>query len=105
MPRVNFTDFDKRHEVEVKNGTSLMEAALENDVLGIVAQCGGVCSCATCHAYIDPKWLEKCPEMSKLENFMLDNVYDDRKDNSRLTCQIMMTDELDGIELEIADNV
>ncbi len=103
MPKVNFSDFGERHEVEVKNGTSLMEAALDNDVIGIVAECGGACSCATCHVYVDLAWVEKCPEIDEMEDLMLDHAYD-RRDNSRLSCQIMMSDELNGIELEVADN-
>ena len=103
MATVNFTDCTGvLHVIEVENGWSLMEAAIDNDVFGITADCGGACSCATCHAYIDESWLEKLPEVGDLEDCMLDHA--ERKDNSRLTCQIFMSDELDGIELEATDN-
>lgn len=104
MPKVYFTGCNgELHVIEANNGDSLMEVAIDNIVFGIEAECGGACSCATCHAYIDELWLEKLPEISDIEGKMLDHVFE-RKDNSRLTCQIFMSDELDGIELEATDN-
>lgn len=103
MGKVYFTDWGEQHEAEVKNGTSLMEAAQDNDVIGIAAECGGACACATCHVYVDVAWIKKCPEMDELEDLMLDHAYD-RRDNSRLSCQLMMSNELDGIKLDVADN-
>jgi 2Fe-2S ferredoxin len=104
MPKVVFVDPEgARHEVEVPVGNTLMEAAIDNDVPGIVAECGGACACATCHAYIDESWIGRLPEMEDMEDAMLDSALD-RKENSRLTCQITMTDEYDGIEVVVAHN-
>ena len=104
MPKVVYITGDgERHEVEVENGYSVMEGAINNNIDGIVAECGGACACATCHAYIDDAWLGKLAEMDDMEDSMLDAAYE-RKDNSRLTCQIEMSDDLDGLIVHIADN-
>ena len=104
MPTIIYTASDgSRHEVEVENGYSVMEGAIDNNIEGIVAECGGACACATCHSYIDAEWLEKLPEMDDMEDSMLDAAFE-RKDNSRLTCQIEVTDSLDGLIVRVADN-
>ncbi len=104
MPKVVFVDPQGlRHEVEVPAGYTVMEAAIDNDVPGIVAECGGACACATCHSYVAEDWLVKLPAMEDMEDAMLDSALD-RKENSRLTCQIQMTDALDGIEVFVAEN-
>ena len=104
MPKVIFVTPDEaRHEVEVENGYSVMEGAINNNIDGIVAECGGACACATCHSYVDPAWVSKLAEMDDMEDSMLDAAFE-RKDNSRLTCQIEMSDELDGIVIHVADN-
>jgi len=104
MPKVTFVDLvGVRHEVEVVSGNTIMEAAIDNDVPGIVAECGGACACATCHAYVDENWAARLPPMEDMEDAMLDSALD-RQENSRLTCQISMTDELDGIKICVADN-
>lgn len=104
MPKVTFVDAEGvRHEVDVEVGNTIMEAAIDNDVPGIVAECGGACACATCHAYVDEEWIARLPEMDDMEDAMLDSALD-RKANSRLTCQISMVDELDGIEVVVAHN-
>lgn len=104
MPKVTFVDSEGvRHDVDVEVGNTIMEAAIDNDVPGIVAECGGACACATCHAYVDGKWIARLPEMDDMEDAMLDSALD-RKTNSRLTCQISMVDELDGIEIVVAFN-
>lgn len=104
MPRVIYHDTEgRRLEVEVARGFTVMEGALDNDVKGIVAECGGACACATCHAYIGEEWLEFLPPVSAMEDAMLDSAVE-RRSNSRLTCQIEMDDRLDGLELQIADN-
>ena len=104
MPKVTFVDSKGvRHEVDVEAGNTIMEAAIDNDVPGIVAECGGACACATCHAYVDEEWIARLPEMNDMEDAMLDSALD-RKTNSRLTCQISMVDELDGIEVVVAYN-
>jgi len=93
----------RRHEIEVENGTSIMEGAVANNIEGIVAECGGACSCATCHSYIDVAWLDRLPPMDDMEDCMLD-MNDSREANSRLTCQIEASEELDGLIVNVADN-
>jgi 2Fe-2S ferredoxin len=88
--------------VDVPAGTTAMEAAVDNDVAGIVAECGGACSCATCHVYVDPAWLDKLPRPEAQEDGMLDCVLD-RRTNSRLSCQIVLKDSLDGLVVRVAD--
>jgi len=104
MPKVIYiTPDEQRHEVEVESGYSIMEGAINNNIDGIVAECGGACACATCHSYIDEQWLDKIPPMDDMEDSMLDAAFE-RKDNSRLTCQIEISDALDGIVVHVADN-
>ena len=97
MPRITFIEHDGTvHDVEAAPGESIMEAAMRGSVAGVVAECGGSCTCATCHVYVDEAWLEKTGERSLEEDEQLDNAFDVRP-NSRLSCQIKMSDELDGI--------
>lgn len=104
MPKVIFIDSTgARREVDAASGMTLMEAAVDNDVAGIVAECGGACACATCHAYIAEPWRAKLPPMADMEDAMLDSARD-RGPGSRLTCQVELTDELDGIEVTVAPN-
>lgn len=104
MPRVIYITPDEvRHEVVVENGYSIMEGAINNNIDGIVAECGGACACATCHSYVDEAWIDKIAAMDDMEDSMLDAAFE-RKDNSRLTCQIEMSDSLDGIVIHVADN-
>jgi 2Fe-2S ferredoxin len=104
MPKVTYITTDgERHEVEVETGYSVMEGAINNNIDGIVAECGGACACATCHGYIDEAWLSKIPEMDDMEDSMLDAAYE-RKDNSRLTCQIEITADLDGLVVRVGEN-
>ena len=104
MPNIRYHDrAGKVHDVTVPSGTTLMEGAVDNDVPGIVAECGGACACATCHAYIGEGWLSKLPPMEDMEDAMLDSARE-RRPNSRLTCQIEMSHALDGIEVHVADN-
>ncbi len=104
MPKVIYiTPDETRPEVEVETGSSIMEGAIHNNIEGIVAECGGACACATCHSYVDAAWTDKIPAMDDMEDSMLDAAFE-RKDNSRLTCQIEMSDELDGIVIHVADN-
>jgi len=88
------------HRVEAEPGLSLMQIAVNNMVPGIVADCGGACSCATCHAYIDPAWLERLPPRSEDEAMMLEGVLEPRE-NSRLCCQLKMRPEWDGLVLQV----
>lgn len=104
MPKVVYITRDgKRHEIDVENGYSVMEGAINNNIDGIVAECGGACACATCHAYIDEAWLDKITELDDMQDSMLEAAYE-RKKNSRLTCQIEMSDALDGLVVYVADN-
>jgi 2Fe-2S ferredoxin len=104
MPKVTYITTDgERHEVTLENGYSVMEGAINNNIDGIVAECGGACACATCHSYIDDAWLDRLPAMDDMEDSMLDAAYD-RRQNSRLTCQIEMNDVLDGLIVHVADN-
>jgi len=86
--------------VEVPNDLSIMEGAVQNDIPGIDADCGGACACATCHVYIDEKWFSKLPKKEDSEQDMLDVAFEPKK-FSRLSCQITVTDELDGIVVKM----
>ncbi|HEY8518559.1 MAG TPA: 2Fe-2S iron-sulfur cluster-binding protein [Gammaproteobacteria bacterium] len=88
--------------VEAAPGTTVMEAAVDNGVEGIVAECGGACSCATCHVYVEPEWLDKLPPPEPQEDGMLECVLD-RRENSRLSCQIVLREDLDGLCVRVAD--
>ena len=104
MPRIIFiTPNGEKHEVEVESGYSVMEAAINNNIDGIVAECGGACACATCHSYIDDAWTGRMPPMDDMEDSMLDAAYD-RRDNSRLTCQLEVQDDWDGLVVHVAEN-
>jgi 2Fe-2S ferredoxin len=104
MPTIRITDIaGATRDIDAKAGLTLMEVAVDNNVAGLVAECGGACACATCHAYIDDSWMEKLPAMDDMEDAMLDSALE-RLPNSRLSCQIEITDELDGLALTVADN-
>jgi 2Fe-2S ferredoxin len=104
MPKVTYITPDgERHEVNVDIGYSVMEGAINNNIDGIVAECGGACACATCHSYIDDAWLDRIPPMDDMEDSMLDAAYE-RRHNSRLTCQIEMNGGLDGLIVHVAEN-
>ena len=97
MPKITFIDAaGTKRDVETKAGASVMEAAVQNMIPGIDADCGGACACATCHVYVAAEWLGKLKAKDDMEDSMLDFA-EDVKDNSRLSCQILMNDELDGL--------
>ena len=97
MPKITFIDpSGASRSVDAEAGSTVMEAAIRNDVPGIEAECGGACACATCHVYVDEAWREKVGGPSPMEEDMLDFGFD-VKENSRLSCQIKITDELDGL--------
>ena len=103
MPKVTYIQPDGvARVVDVRAGTTAMEAAVDNDVAGIVAECGGACSCATCHVYVDPAWAPRLPPPEPQESGMLECVLD-RRATSRLSCQIVVTAALDGLVLTVAD--
>jgi len=102
MPIVLYTQPDGvEKSVDVPDGANLMEAAVQNDVDGIDGECGGAGMCATCHVYIDEAFLSKLTAADEAENEMLDNTSSEKKPNSRLSCQIMMSDDLEGIKIII----
>ena len=84
--------------VDVENGLSVMEGAIQNDVPGIDADCGGSMACATCHVYVEEKWLDKLPKAEEGEVDMIDMAFEPKK-NSRLSCQLIVNDELDGLQV------
>ncbi|MCB1753935.1 MAG: 2Fe-2S iron-sulfur cluster binding domain-containing protein [Gammaproteobacteria bacterium] len=88
-------------EIEVRLGQSLMEAAVQNNVDGIEAECGGSCMCATCHIYVDEAFLDKLLPVDELEDEMLESTHSERRANSRLSCQLLMTEALDGMHVEL----
>ena len=103
MPKIKYIEHDGReHDVEVKNGLSVMEGAIRNNVPGIDADCGGACACATCHVYVDEAWREKTGEPSAMEESMLDFA-EGVQPNSRLSCQIKVTDALDGLRVSMPE--
>lgn len=97
MAKIQFIDFGGTVRiVDAEPGSTVMEAAIKNGIPGIEAECGGACACATCHVYVEPDWQEKAGAPSSMEEDMLDFAYDIRP-NSRLSCQIKVTAELDGL--------
>ena len=104
MTKITYVTRDgERHEVEVDNGYTVMEGAINNSIEGVVAECGGACACATCHCYIDEAWLDRMPQMDDMEDSMLDAAYE-RKENSRLTCQLEVNDDWDGLVVHVGEN-
>ncbi|MBX3706691.1 MAG: (2Fe-2S)-binding protein [Pseudomonadales bacterium] len=103
MPRVTYRQPDGSEATcEVAVGHSVMDGALDNGVPGIVAQCGGACNCATCHCYVDPPWIARLPPPGYDEAELLGFVWQPRAE-SRLACQIRISDELDGLVVEVPE--
>ena len=99
MPKITYIDHDgTERTVEAKNGESVMEAAIKNSIPGIDADCGGACACATCHVYVDEAFMEKVGQPEDMEQSMLDFA-ENVQTNSRLSCQIQISDDLDGIKV------
>lgn len=97
MPKIKYIEHNgKEHDVDVPNGWSVMEGAVKNLIPGIDADCGGACACATCHVYVDPAFVAKIPPKEDMEETMLDFAQE-LEPNSRLSCQIKVTPELDGL--------
>jgi 2Fe-2S ferredoxin len=97
MPKITFIDASgASRSVDAQIGATVMETALRNSIPGIEAECGGACACATCHVYVAPEWTEKTGKASSMEEDMLDFAFEVRP-NSRLSCQIKVSDELDGL--------
>ncbi len=101
MPKITYIEHNgKAHEIEVPNELTIMEGALQNNIPGIDADCGGACACATCHVYVDEKWFDKLQKKEDAEQDMLDMAFEPKK-NSRLACQITATDQLDGLVVKM----
>ena len=97
MPKVTYIDNSKNSKtIDIENGLTVMEGAIQNDIPGIDADCGGSMACATCHVYVEEKWLDKLPKAEDAEVDMIDMAYEPKK-NSRLSCQLTVSDELDGL--------
>ena len=101
MPKITYIEHNgKTHIQEVSNGLSVMEGAVQNNISGIDADCGGSCACATCHVYVDEKWFNKLSKKESAEEDMLDMAFEPNK-FSRLSCQLTVTDELDGLVVKM----
>ena len=98
MAKIKYIEFSgAEHEIDVSSGLTVMEGAIKNKIPGIDADCGGACACATCHVYInDDEWFKKLPPKEMGEDDMLDQAYEP-KSNSRLSCQLIVSDDLDGL--------
>ncbi len=103
MAKITFVEHNgTEHTVDGQNDMTLMEVAVKNQVPGIDADCGGACACATCHVYVEPKWFEKTGEANESEEDMLDFAFE-VQENSRLSCQITIKDDLDGLVVKIPE--
>ena len=101
MPKIKYIEHSgKQHEIEVPNGLTVMEGAVQNNISGIDADCGGSCACATCHVYVEEKWFDKLPKKEISEEDMLDMAFEPKK-FSRLACQITVEDKLDGLVVKM----
>ena len=103
MPKITYIEHNgTEHVVDAEEGVSVMEAAVKNMVPGIDADCGGACACATCHVYVDDAWFEKVGKREAMEESMLDFAHE-QKDNSRLSCQITVTAEHEGLVVRLPE--
>ena len=101
MPKIKYIEFNgKLHEINVQKGLTVMEGAVQNNIPGIDADCGGGMACATCHVYVKEEWLDKLPKKEDGEEDMLDMAFEPKK-NSRLSCQILVSKEIDGIVVDL----
>ena len=105
MPKVTYVRPDgERTSVEANDGSSVMETAVDNGVDGIVAECGGNMMCATCHVVVDDEWFARLPERDEIEDGMLDETAVPRQEHSRLSCQIKMSEDLDGLVVHLPES-
>ena len=97
MPKITYKDSSGGSKtIDVENGLTVMEGAIQNEIPGIDADCGGSMACATCHVYVEEKWFNKLPKAEDAEVDMIDMAYEPKK-NSRLSCQLIVSDDLDGL--------
>ncbi|GAA6208286.1 2Fe-2S iron-sulfur cluster-binding protein [Cognatishimia sp. WU-CL00825] len=100
MAKITYVEFSgTEHTVDVADGLTVMEGARDNNIPGIEADCGGACACSTCHVYVDAAWVEKLPSMDDMEEDMLDFAFEPDMARSRLTCQLKVSAELDGLKV------
>jgi 2Fe-2S ferredoxin len=103
MPKITYVEYTgTEREIELQSGLSVMQGAIDNRIVGIDADCGGECACATCHVYVDPRWLEKVGPQGSQEAALLDFAAL-AQPNSRLACQIKMDDRLDGLVVKLPE--
>ena len=103
MPKITYIEHDgKTHTIEVASGLSVMEGAVQNNIPGIDADCGGSMACATCHVYVKEEWFNKLPKKEDGEEDMLDMAFEPKK-NSRLSCQLMVTDQIEGLVVNLPE--
>ena len=101
MAKITYKDLQGNSKtINVENGLTVMEGAIQNEIPGIDADCGGSMACATCHVYVKEEWLDKLPKKEDGEEDMLDMAFEPKK-NSRLSCQLIVSDELDGLTVNI----
>ncbi len=104
MAKITYIEFGgAEHVVEVANGLTVMEGARDNNIPGIEADCGGACACSTCHVYVDDAWVGKLPQKDAMEEDMLDFAWEPDLEKSRLTCQLKVTDDLDGLVVRMPE--
>ena len=104
MPLIKFVNHDGSViEVHAVSGTSVMQAAVDNSIDGIIAECGGACSCATCHCYVDDAWMDKVGPATEPEHDMLEFSASETRSTSRLSCQIIVSDKLEGLVVHLPE--
>ncbi|MCG7494328.1 2Fe-2S iron-sulfur cluster-binding protein [Thalassobius sp. Cn5-15] len=104
MAKITYVEHNgTEHTVEVAAGLTVMEGARDNNIPGIEGDCGGACACSTCHVYVDPAWVEKIPAKDDMEEDMLDFAFEPNPATSRLTCQIKVTDAMDGLVVKMPE--
>lgn len=104
MAKITYIEHNgTRHEVEVANGLTVMEGARDNNIPGIDADCGGACACSTCHVYVDADWVDRLPARDPMEEDMLDFAWQPDAVRSRLTCQLKVSDAIDGLVVQLPE--
>ena len=103
MTKITYVEHSgKEHAIDVQNGLTVMEGAVQNDIPGIDADCGGSMACATCHVYVKDEWYNKLDEKTEGEDDMIDQAYDPKK-NSRLSCQITVSEKIEGLVVRLPE--
>lgn len=104
MAKITYIEHNgTRHEQQVPTGLTVMEGARDNNIPGIEADCGGACACSTCHVYVDPDWVDRLPPKQAMEEDMLEFAYEPDPVRSRLTCQLKVSDALDGLVVQMPE--